>query len=628
MLEPANRHHLLESLRPPPGYQFDCAVATTYSLDLLAALTTPLAFTLFDWEDREGRPVYDPMALLEAVRRYADRLSIFCQAGGIAPPRRSHPLFAQLENSIFEVAATDERGVFHPKLWILRFTSSKEHEPVRYRLLCLSRNMTFDRSWDTVLSLEGDVLDRKKNIGANRPLADFIKELPLLSLRPLPEKASAQINLIQDELRRAAFEMPDGFDSYTFHPLGIRGYREWPFKYRMDRLLIVSPFISKGILVRLSGLAATSILVSRPEELASLDAECLERFDRKCYLASEAEPVEEDLNDKEPDDDKAMASGINIGAQLSGLHAKFYVADRGWYASVWTGSANATNAAFNRNVEFMVELAGKKSQCGINSFLTSAYGVTSFGGLLQEFTSPELLKPDSLLEELRHSLEDAQRRLAKAGFAAYVISNEEGGTFDLELGMNQDLQPVTLSEIEAWCWPITLHESMSLQVDKGANRSTKFRQMSFEALTSFFAFELTATRHNRSQLLRFVLNIPLIDAPANRCERLMHGLLQSKDQFVRFLIFLLAEGGADVRNILLGSQTRVSGKAGSTEAHSSGFPLFESLVRALDRNPAKLDHIARVVEDFRKSEEGRSLLPNGFDSIWEPIWAARERQKR
>ena len=26
-----------------------------------------------------------------------------------------------------------------------------------YRVLCMSRNMTFDRSWDTLLSLEGEL---------------------------------------------------------------------------------------------------------------------------------------------------------------------------------------------------------------------------------------------------------------------------------------------------------------------------------------------------------------------------------------------------------------------------------------------------------------------------------------
>lgn len=370
MLEPGNRTHLRESLRPLPGYQFDCAVATTYSVDLLTVVTAPLAFTMFDWEDQDGRPNVDTMALLEAVRRYADRLSIFCQGGCIAVPKRSHPqLYAQIEESIFEVLAPDEQGVFHPKLWVLRFIPVEARYPVRYRVLCLSRNLTFDRSWDTALSIEGVLLDRKKNIGVNRPLADFISELPELALRPLTERARSNIQLMQDELRRVKFEIPEGFDKYYFQPLGIKGYRRWPFDERADRLLIVSPFLTKSCLMRLTRQATTSLLVSRPEELASLDTECLEIFDRKCHLISSAEPVDEESSVSQPEDDKTITKELDVGTPLSGLHAKLYVADRGRYASVWTGSANATNAAFSRNVEFLVKLVGKKGKCGVDAFL-------------------------------------------------------------------------------------------------------------------------------------------------------------------------------------------------------------------------------------------------------------------
>ena len=70
MLNPAQRSHLLELLRPPPGYRLDVAIGTTFSLDLLSALIVPLSFAFFDWEHADGRPVADPLALLEALRQY------------------------------------------------------------------------------------------------------------------------------------------------------------------------------------------------------------------------------------------------------------------------------------------------------------------------------------------------------------------------------------------------------------------------------------------------------------------------------------------------------------------------------------------------------------------------------
>jgi hypothetical protein len=43
MLDPEGRHLLLDALRPPPGHELDVAVGTTYTLDLYALLTAPVA---------------------------------------------------------------------------------------------------------------------------------------------------------------------------------------------------------------------------------------------------------------------------------------------------------------------------------------------------------------------------------------------------------------------------------------------------------------------------------------------------------------------------------------------------------------------------------------------------------
>ena len=76
MLPPDQRHVLLDLLRPPPGYELDRAVGTTFTLDLETALVLPLAFASY----RLARS-NDPIALMEAVRSAASRVDLFCQAG-------------------------------------------------------------------------------------------------------------------------------------------------------------------------------------------------------------------------------------------------------------------------------------------------------------------------------------------------------------------------------------------------------------------------------------------------------------------------------------------------------------------------------------------------------------------
>jgi hypothetical protein len=43
MLDPHDRASLYEALRPPAGYDLDCAVGTSFTLDLEALLTAPTA---------------------------------------------------------------------------------------------------------------------------------------------------------------------------------------------------------------------------------------------------------------------------------------------------------------------------------------------------------------------------------------------------------------------------------------------------------------------------------------------------------------------------------------------------------------------------------------------------------
>ena len=57
-------------------------------------------------------------------------------------------------------------------------------------------------------------------------------------------------------------------------------------------------------------------------------------------------------------------------------------------------------------------------------------------------------------------------------------------------------------------------------------------------------------------------------------------------------------------------------------------PMLETLVRTLERSPEKLDHVAKLVTELQSTEEGRALLPDDFDLIWQPIWAARKELAR
>jgi hypothetical protein len=119
-----------------------------------------------------------------------------------------------------------------------------------------------------------------------------------------------------------------------------------------------------------------------------------------------------------------------------------------------------------------------------------------------------------------------------------------------------------------------------------------------------------------------VLNLPLLGAPEYRHHLLLLSLLEDRGKLLRFLLLLLAGTGLDAGTLI--NPIRTHNRRAPNGQPAFGHTLLESLINALDQNPQRLDQIARLVADLRETPEGHQLLPEGFDAIWEPVWAARQ----
>jgi len=634
MLCPQERALFLQALRPPDPedgeqYQLDFAVGTTFSLDLIALLAAPVAAAFADWQELDGKPSREALALLKAVRQYADRMCLFCQAGRIYVPKAYQPLLADLESSVVQVRAP-LGGSFHPKVWVMRYVRRLDENDVRYRFLCLSRNLTFDRSWDTMLQLEGDFQShRTLAFKRSRPLADFVRALPGLAMCPLAGAMHAQVARIGDELLRVDWELPEGFDDLELHPLGIEGYGKWPFAEQMDRLLVVSPFVDDGCLNDFAEQANNLQLVSRPESLAVLLPQSLGAAQKVWVLDDgvEAEP-EEDAEQVSDDVDESPPEADDE-PPLVGLHAKLYVADQGWNASLWTGSANATRAAFNRNVEFLVELKGKRSKCGVEAILGESEQqgprrAESLRDLLQPYQSSDPIDATELAEaKFEREVDRLAVALAAANPVAQCELSEAGERCSLEL-LPGEATTITLAQ--GWnirAWPISLSVAAAQEINLAATRWCRFEGLSVDAITSFFAFEVTD--RDATLARRFVLNLRLQGEPANRRERMLRNLLENREGVLRYFLLLLLDEGA--RQFGLPDLNPSAEKKLGTPWRLFEASLFESLVRALDRDPERIDQVAQVVADLRQTAEGQALLPEDFDAIWLPLMSVRSRQR-
>lgn len=608
MLEPSARTLLLEALQPPAGYRLDRAITTTFTLDLLALLTAPLAFSLMDVAspDDDESPA-DPLALLDAARRHAERITVFADAGHILVPRSGQPLFALLERSVVPVRAPRSGGLFHPKVWLVRYAADDGTR--RMKLLCSSRNLTFDRSWDTLLVLDGTV--GEKSVATSEPLARFVETLPSLALGSADERIGGAVDGMAHDARRTSFEPPDGVDEIAFHPMGIRGGSDDPFDRRIDRLLVMSPFVGADALAALTRRAKTSLLVSRAEELERLEPTALDGFSEVLVLDDHATPEAED------------ADGGDSQAG-DGLHAKCYVADAGWNARVWTGSLNATTAAFGANLEFMVEMRGRKRLLGIDALLATGNSTApGLRDLLRKYTMHE--RPhvnDAPAEETRALVDRARLAITAANLRLSVTPDAPDGAHALQL-QGADGIPELPEQIRATCRPVTLADGHAAELPHEGAVSIRFPGLGIGQISAFIA--VTLGIDGCDVLERFTLVLPLDGAPGDRAAAILASVLDDPKKLARFLLLLLAADESDA-SARLGHLRHVlaTGNAGGG-AGEDHLPLLEPLLRSLATDPARLDRVAGVIDDLRRTDEGRALLPRDLDEVWTAIWTARRR---
>ena len=601
MLQPDERSLLVDGLRPPPGMQLDYAVGTTFSLDLEALLIAPVTFALFDARIAEGEGGTDPLSILEAVRRHAGNIDLFCQAGQINLPSEYRPITAYLEDAVHPSAAQRPHHLFHPKVWVLRFRSETD---TAYRLLVLSRNLTFSRSWDVVVRIEGVPGAPDP---ANEPLARFLEALP--DLRVQQERELPRPMQLADEIRSVKWTLPDGCTDLAFMAWGIGADPELP-KYH--RLLAIAPFASSPRLDKLATSGKSDVLISRSATLDRVDRAVLERFGSVYTMSSTA------ADETEPDIHATEELAERPGDELVGLHAKVYVLEHGSTSTVIAGSTNATEAGFGGNVEFAVGLTGRTRELGITEVLGSDEQQGSLLAMLEPYGPTEVVEEPGDVEKVQQRLEELGRQLAGIGFSLDV-EEQEGDVFRLTLSGDRSVPHLGSASLAVW--PIS-RPAAAIGLKSGSAIVGEFSGLSIQAITSFLCLELTERVGREHITARFVVNAALTGAPENRHQRILTAALQSKGDVMRYLLFLLADLGdsdavAEVTRLIASH----NGDAGGP-AHE--IPLFESMVRALDRRPASLDHIQRLITDLQQTAEGRALLPDGVEDVWPAIWQARE----
>ncbi|MFO1228066.1 phospholipase D family protein [Roseateles sp.] len=622
MLHPDDRCLLSEQVLPPHGYAFTDALICTYSLDLTALGGVPLALLQSD-PLALGDAAGARLEALRAVREMATRLSVFCQAGAIHVPSEWRDAFLWLEASVVQVRPAATRAVFHPKLWLLRFAN--QAGAVHYRLLVLSRNLTYDRSWDVIARLEGPVIDRQNAIRAKTPLVQFVEALGEEAAVPavggLAEAHRGRRDRFARELRTVRFDAQDEqVKDWAFWPLGIPGHqyplaqlfdgRRSPFQAWSEgaqragrRMLVVSPFLSGGIVDMLSASGFPVSLISRDDA-----------------LDEQHERLPDDWFPEEGTSVHSFRQELSLeGAPLSGLHAKLWVADDGWDAHLWVGSANATEAAFTRNVEFLLQLSGARSKMGIDALL----GDNGLAPLTTPYLRPSHA-PDEALLTLKRQQEALDWLLnalvTEERLSARIVPTGES-VWALTLAVE------TASPLQVECLPVrwmarpsSVPWSRVGSIDE-VGPACRCADLALHELTEFWTLALevpgTELRAETTVRLRAQGDWPTFTA---RESATLSRHLRDADSLALYLEFMLAGDDEALRQRLRRQrqQGQGDGRRGATPLR----PLFETLLQALAERPEALAEVVELVESSRES----GLMQ---DSAFRALWATfREAQAR
>ena len=593
---------------PPTGTRFDEAIATTYSLDLSVLLEAPVYLNKLALD---GQSVNDHISIMRATKNYSKCISVFVQNGGIKFPDSISltPVFRYLEDMVHEISI-DSKGVFHPKIWIIRF-KSEENCKSYYRLIVLSRNITKDRSWDVSLQLDG-IKSGKLNEN-NIPLSEFVRKLPKWCYPKLRSNRQASISKFSDDIRYVKWKSPEHFKAPKFYFPGIQEYTWNPPKAK--DVLVISPFCKREALEILKNqIKRPTALISRPQTLSELEVENIDtlRSFKYCYVLRSGE------------ENGTMSSNDKIeNRDTFGLHAKLYVYETLKRSVEYThfiiGSANATNAALkNReNIEILVELEGRKDSVGGIKELFEKEGLSEY---IEKYEEGNKIIDDSHLNAEK-VIDDARRILIKSKFIVECSSKLPSGQRELTL---KGVFPVLKGIKSVTVWPITVDESEAqvLPMDN-QDSSVSFGKVNTWQLTNFIAFKLTTNDAEISALFVRKLGHENFPSERERDNAISREIFKGPKDFVNYIYQFFVENSTrqiDFR------RNRLNYLGGYSFGKGLRDPaLMEELVKILCRNRERLDEISNLIEDLSTGTD-KSFLPDGFPEFWDLIKNAKEKQ--
>ena len=600
MLNPNNdRLDYGQILAPPAGYNLDFAVGTTYSLNLDALVGASLALGLS--EETDSELMNNPVCLLEALRSTGDNVALFCEGGQIHMPNRVTPLYILLEKMVFSVKTPKRKGIaaypsFHPKFWLIRYRNNDGD--LRYRVIVLSRNLTFDRNWDIAYYMDGHVT--ADTTDKNEPICDFLRYL--VAQLPGTESGKDKVKKIRAlirELPNVIFEPEEkAFYDYEFIPKGVRrasgGIYQFDetdlFKDTFHEILIISPFLSGGVIRAFNDRNTRSLindarymLITREMSLGRLKPEDVSHF--QIYT----------MRDAVIDGETAISDEAQE-IQKQDIHAKIYMIRKYSSTDLYLGSLNASHNAVYGNIEFMIRLRSKRRYLDLDKLAASLFGTEKDGSdnPFQEVTLQTAIIEEE--DEPTKALDAVVKEINRSNPSAAVHPEDD----------EYYSASVHFEACDTKGYQISIRPLLSRRTEEFSS-DVLFTRLTITQLSEFYVIGVS----DGEQTVERILIIPTDGLPDDREKQVVSSVVNDRDCFYRYIAFLLGDDSIlsmlEINNAGVEADDTMSRQVYHVPA------LYEKMLQTAAVNPEKFKGIEYLMKTI--SEDG--IIPEDFKKLYE-----------
>lgn len=587
-------------LMPPDGYKLDKAIGTTYSLDLEAL--TAVAICLGLSEETDSKLMQNPISMLNALQKVSDKIILFCEAGQIKAPLKPTALSILLEKMVVEVALPKDRQLgrypaFHPKTWVLSYVNKDGDK--KYRFVVMSRNLTFDRSWDVSFSMDSSRMVRQKK--KTMPIINFLDFLSGSVSNNVKDagKKRTLIRNLQAELADVSFSLDskEFGENFEILPLGI-GKNAYQMSedvlFSIDRnsadstfheLVVMSPFLSESVIADFNiaerGLSDSKrTLITRRSELNKLkemDTDNFTIYVLKDEIVDGEDAISDEMTDKMKQD----------------IHAKIYIRRKYADVDLYLGSMNASYSAINKNVEMMLWLGTKNKYLNGEKFLKDI-----FCGPADDVKNPfEKVTVMDAVQDIdgdnKNALEQKIKELCRAKRKA-TITEDNYGKYKVTVefpGVTRDktimVSPFNSKQEHTLCEKI------------------EFTDLEILQLSEFY--ELTA-KEGEDEIHRIIM-IPTIGFPEDRESAVVNSIVKDRASFVEYIAFVL---GDDYLASML--EKKQIGESGIFQHSNDAMPvLYEKMLKTSVEEPERFRDIGYVL----KMVTDKEIIPDEFRELYD-----------